>query len=58
LIVNYNKAKIKELIENIIINYIYKILMKEIHLITKNLLNAEKEYCLVKATLSFLFLLC
>ena len=29
LIVNYNKAKIKELIENIIINYIYKILMKE-----------------------------
>ncbi len=29
MVVNYNKAKIKELIENIIINYIYKILMKE-----------------------------
>ena len=29
MIVNYNKEKIKELIENIIINYIYKILMKE-----------------------------
>ena len=29
LTANYTKSKIKELIENIIINYIYKILMRE-----------------------------